>query len=102
VWCGVDNIHIYRTTQLMLQNHIRYAILRYAKPFNAYGRRGVSVIAERYFLCVSGSVGLFTICACRRRVSTPNLVLVRNTDLVPTLNLDLGRSRCLRTTRRTP
>jgi hypothetical protein len=55
VWCGVDNIHIYRTTQLMLQNHIRYAILRYAKPFNAYGRgRGVSVIAERYFFMCFG------------------------------------------------
>jgi hypothetical protein len=67
VWC--DNIHIYRTTQLMLQNHIRYAILRYAKPFNAYGRggRGVSVIAERYFFMCFGSVGLFTIL----RVSSP-------------------------------
>jgi hypothetical protein len=78
VWCGVDNIHIYRTTQLMLQNHIRYAILRYAKPFNAYGRggRGVSVIAERYFFMCFGFGRAIYFCACRRRVSTPNLVLV--------------------------
>jgi hypothetical protein len=70
VWCGVvDNIHIYRTTQLMLQNHIRYAILRYAKPFNAYGRggRGVSVIAERYFfMCFGFGRAIYNL-----RVSSP-------------------------------